>query len=312
MATFLDTIQRNGFAGLVGPEPATITPLREMGRFAKKRGAYLADKVSYPFLGLPRDLQSAGSKFGAYLSTPQINEEFVGPQNALQNLEQVKEVAAGAVAPSPEEQALVQQQAVAKADQQKQEKVAKTQNALAQAAAPKSDTPLIEPPKEEGDSADLSKAMLRAGIAMLQSDGDVWDALGAGFGGYQDTLENEKLKRSEAADKARQEELEMYKLGLYEKQVMFPYWKAQNGGDAGGSGGPSIKDALNIRKAQLQELKFAQDQLEFVMEQLQDPMLAPQQKVPLMRQKQQLEQMVGLGGAGPGDLNSFLKQKATE
>lgn len=104
-----------------------------------------------------------------------------------------------------------------------------------------------EPAKEP--EQDFSKAMLRAGIAMMQSKGDIWDAIGAGFGGYQASLDQQEADKAKAEKEARELALEQYKMDLYGKQVMFPYWNAQRGG------GTDWKEQNAARRLDLQEQK---------------------------------------------------------
>lgn len=195
------------------------------------------------------------------------------PTKISADLDAAKKTAEQAMAPSPEAQAAAVAQEKAKAELDKQASIEQLNQALLNAGAFTGGrgssakgggaagvlpgdvgAPPAEQPQPEKEDDTLSKAMLRAGVAMLKSKGDIWDALGSGFGAYQDTLDKAEADVSAAQKDQRDFALEKYKADIYARQTEFPYWKAQQGG----GDGVSLKDLIAQRKLDLQEQKQQQ------------------------------------------------------
>ena len=161
-------------------------------------------------------------------------------------------------------------------------------------------------PTENKDDQDMSKAMLRAGIAMMSSKGDIWDALAAGLGGYTMSLDEQEAKKAEKAKEEyermkdeREFMLDKYKADIYGEQVR------KSGSGSGGGG--SNSDMLRLMGIQINQQKFAEDQLQNrlkeldkIDERLGTPGILPNERIALQADKLRLgNEITALRGGAP-------------
>jgi hypothetical protein len=252
-----------GFSDMLsgGPLPNS-SPAEASQYYGAKVGLGLADLIKSP-IALGAQIPEAADWF------------FSKPQ---QELAAASQTAASATAPTKEE---VAQKQVEDTKKTKATQEAQIQQALLNQAKSggggkgvKDGIPMAMPTLDTGENKtsdsgnsdeDISKAMLRAGIAMMQSKGDIWDALGAGFAGYQDTLDEKDKKEAEAAKEAREFGLEKYKADIYNAQTMGNLALASRKG-AGGSEDDNYKG----KKYQLDVMEYqlkAQQELNKMAEQ---------------------------------------------
>lgn len=307
------------FEALTAPLGSAFTPesvdaankerrLQRVQNVKNTVGSKLFDAMQNP-TQLKKELWSTGN-YTDLGEVNQIVEDLYASQNPRsglfshippqQQLADSSKTAGQAIAPPPEVVEKQKQQEAQAKETAKKNQQAEIANARTPSGASVQDIaalPLVEdkPKADTTSDQDLSKAMLRAGIAMMASKGDIWDALAAGFSGYQGSLDAEEEAKAKKAKEDREYALDKYKTDLYGMYVQAQIANSRRGGEKP----PNLSQQAAYGNYMLRLQEYVTDRKDKLRETASDPMKSEQEHALALQELSKIE--------GQSDTPSFKK-----